>query len=287
MQIWSAGQIKLVRLLLLFAILLSACDRIYFPPGPGDEKWSFVVFGDTRLGYDIVARLSQNIAHIKPVPHAAFCLGDIVNNSTDEDEWLRFSDSAKPITLKMPLFYARGNHDGNDTVSEKFFRQLSGITSDTFYYAFSEENTLLIILDTYERGKESAVIGDQLNWLQNQLDSASADTSIWNIFIFMHHPLYPQGKHSGENLVNADDLHQLFLKHQKIRAVFSGHDHIFNKYVKDGMVYITTGGGGAPLYPGYGGDYHHFVKVSFYEDSTRINIKTIGISNEVFDDFDL
>ena len=41
------------------------------------------------------------------------------------------------------------------------------------------------------------------------------------------------------------------------------------------------------LLHGYGGDYHHFVKVSLYRGSARINLKTIGIFNEVLDDFDL
>jgi 3',5'-cyclic AMP phosphodiesterase CpdA len=280
-------QIKVVRFILLLAIILTACDRIYFPPYPQDEKWSFVVFGDTRLGYDIFGQLSRNIGHLEPAPRAAFCCGDIVDISTNEADWLRFADSAKPISQRMPIFFARGNHEGNDTASERFFREFTGIRSDSFYLTHIEENTLFIVLDIWRRGEEHAILNGQLNWLQNKLDSASADTSILNIFIFMHQPPYPQGKHSGENLANADELHQLFMKHKKIRAIFAGHDHMFNKYVKDSVIYITTGGGGSPLYLGYGGEYHHFVKVTFCKNSLRINLRTIGISNQIFDDFDL
>ena len=187
----------------------------------------------------------------------------------------------------MPLFLARGNHDGNDSISERFFRQFADLGPGGFYYTHTEENTLFIVLDIWERGEERAILGDQLKWLQDQLNSASADTSILNIFLFMHMPLYPQGKHSGENLRNANELHQLFLQHNKIRAVFSGHDHMFNKYVKDGVIYITTGGGGSPLYSGYGGDYHHFLKVTFCKNSARINVRTVDLSNETIDCFDL
>ena len=287
MLIWSAGQIKVVRLLLLLAIILTACDRIYFPPYPLDERWSFVVFGDTRLGYDIFGNLSRNIGKLEPVPRAAFCCGDIIDISTSEAYWLRFEDSVKAISEKMPLFLVRGNHDGNDSISERLFRRFADLGSGGFYYTHSEENTLFIVLDTWERGEERAILGEQLKWLQNKLDSASADTSILNIFLFMHMPLYPQGKHSGENLTNADELHRLFLQHNKIRAVFAGHDHMFNKYVKDGIIYITTGGGGSPLYPGYGGDYHHFLKVTFCKNSARINVRTVDLSNETIDCFDL
>jgi len=287
MQIWPAEQTKIIKFLLAFAIILTACDRIYLPPDPLDEKWSFVVFGDTRLGYDIFGKLAKNIGQLEPAPHAAFCCGDIVDISTNEADWLRFADSAKPISQRMPIYFVRGNHEGNDTASERFFRELSGIRSDSFYYSHIEENTLFIVLDFWRRGEERAILDGQLDWLQNHLDSASSDTSILNIFIFMHQLPYPQGKHSGENLRNADELHQLFMNQDKIRAIFAGHDHMFNKYVKDGVIYITTGGGGSPLYLGYGGEYHHFVKVTFCKDSSRINIRTIGLSNQVFDDFDL
>ena len=280
-------KIKILRLFLLFAVILTECDRIYYPPYSGDEKWSFVVFGDTRFGYDIFGKLSRNIGQLELAPRAAFCCGDIVDISTSEACWLRFADSARPINQRMPIFYVRGNHDGNDTVSERFFRELTGLRSDSFYYTHTEEETLFIVLDEWDKGQERAISGEQMNWLQYQLDSASADTSILNIFIFMHQLPYPQGRHYGENLRNADDVHQLFRKHDKIRTVYAGHDHMFNKYVKDSIIYITTGGGGTELYPGYGGEYHHFVKVTFYEDTSLINIKTIGTSNEIFDDFDL
>ncbi len=174
-------QIKVVRILLLLAIILTACDRIYFPPYPQDEKWSFVVFGDTRLGYDIFGNLSRNIGYLEPAPRAAFCCGDIIDISTSETDWLRFEDSAKAISGKMPLFLVRGNHDGNDSISERLFRRFANLGSGGFYYTHSVENTLFIILDTWERGKTRAISGEQLKWLQNKLDSASSDTSVLNI----------------------------------------------------------------------------------------------------------
>ena len=187
----------------------------------------------------------------------------------------------------MPLFIARGNHENNDPASELLLHQYGRIVSNRFYYTHSEKNTFFIVLDTFEKGSEGAILGDQFAWLERQLDSVSLDPSIVNIFIFMHQPLFPQGKHKGEDLKNANELHQLFLKHKKIGAVFSGHDHMFNKYARDGIVYITTGGGGGVLYKGYGGDYHHFVKVSFFNNTARINVKTIDVFDEIIEDFDL
>ena len=276
-----------LRILFLVVPVLSSCSDIYEVPPGKDETWSFVAFSDLQQGYGIFSHLAINIGNLEPVPRAAFCCGDIMSHSANEAEWLNFINCADPIRQKMPLFIARGNHENNDPASELLLHQYGRIVSNRFYYTHSEKNTFFIVLDTFEKGSEGAILADQFGWLERQLDSVSLDPSIVNIFIFMHQPLFPQGKHKGEDLKNADELHQLFLKHKKIRAVFSGHDHMFNKYVRDGIVYITTGGGGGVLYKGYGGDYHHFVKVSFFNNTTRINVKTIDIFDEIIEDFDL
>jgi 3',5'-cyclic AMP phosphodiesterase CpdA len=208
-------------------------------------------------------------------------------NSANEVEWLNFIKCSRPILDNMPLLIARGNHDGNDPASETILRQYGQITGKNFYYTYRENDAFFIILDTEIKGEEQAILGDELKWLKYQLDSATVESSIVHIFLFMHRPLYPQGLHKGENLHNADSLHQIFLRHKKIRAIFAGHDHMYNKYIKEGEIYITTGGAGGVLYSGYGGDYHHFTKVSFFRDTLQINIKTIGIFNEVVEDFNI
>jgi hypothetical protein len=278
---------KFLRLLILLVLIFNSCTDIYEVPAEKDETWSFVVFSDLQQGYGVFSHLALNISNLEPAPRAAFCCGDIMSRSANESQWVSFTHCAEPIRQKMPLLIARGNHERNDSASESLLHQYGSIASNRFYYSHTERNTLFIVLDTYERGMEGAILGDQLAWLKHQLDSASSEPSINHIFIIMHQPLYPQGRHKGEDLSNANELHQLFLKHKKIRAVFSGHDHMFNKYVKDGMIYITTGGGGGVLYRGYGGDYHHFLKVSFFNDTTRINVKTIDIFNEIIEEFDL
>jgi hypothetical protein len=103
----------------------------------------------------------------------------------------------------------------------------------------------------------------------------------------MHHPLYPQGKYKGINLVNAEEMHELFKEYYKIRAVFASHEHSYSYYKREGVDYFITGGAGAQLYSGYGGDVYHYLKISFYEDKKRVNIKAIGIFNEIVEDFDL
>lgn len=254
---------------------------------PSDEDWSFVVFGDSRQGYGIYGELVQSMSQIEPNPKFAICLGDIMLEGSNEAEWERFWDVSEPITDIMPLHIARGNHEGNDEISELIYKEQTGILADTFHYSFEYDQSTFIILDSYIRDEEQMIGPGQFRWLQSELDAAFSNSQAEHIFIFLHHPLYPQGKYLGKNLKNADELHSLFLQHRKIKAVIMAHEHSFNKYMKDSITYITTAGAGAPLYRGFGGDYYHYVKVSFYAGINNFHVKTVGIFNEVIDQFDL
>jgi len=272
---------------ILSLVVLSSCSNRESENIENGEDWSFVVFSDLQQGYGVYGRLAEIIGKTEPPPLASVCCGDIMLRPANEAEWLSFQHFSQPITDRMPLYIARGNHEGNDPVCETLLHELGNVPGPPFYYLKKLRNSIFLILDTEIKGDSGAIINEQLIWIENVLDSATGDNSIQNIFIFMHHPLYQQGKHQGIEMKNAAEIHQLFLQHQKIRAVFAGHDHMFHKMRKDGILYVITGGGGGDLENDYGGDYHHFVKVSFFGYSQRINIKTIGIFYEVVEDFDI
>ncbi len=265
---------------------LSSCSSRKESIEDPSDQWAFIVFSDVQQGYGIYKQLAGNIAHISPVPSLAVCCGDIMLRAANDAEWLLFKECSKPITDRMPLYLARGNHEGNDEVCEQELSSMWSFPGKNFYYSFQVRDFAFIILDTEIKGEVNSILGSQLEWLKIQLDSFSVMNGIKYVFLFMHHPLYPQGLHQGSNLSNADEIHELFRQHPKVKAVFAGHDHMFNKFIKDNILYITTGGGGANLYHGYGGDYHHFVKVGYRKNNEKFNLKTIGIFNEIVENFD-
>ncbi|MCD4731153.1 MAG: metallophosphoesterase [Bacteroidales bacterium] len=277
--------VKQLFFLFLLMVCLSCCTKSDLEQS--NEDWSFIVYGDVQQGYGIYGQLAKHIGNINPAPKLAICCGDIMLRSANEAEWINFWQTSKPITEKMPLLLARGNHEGNDDTSEAMLREQFHFANNNFYHARQFENTYFVILDTEKRDEEGSIGDEQFIWLLTLLEDLKQNQSVDHIFLFMHRPVFPQGQHANSPLSNSNELHQLFLDHPKIRAVFSGHEHMFNKNQKDGLMYIITGGGGGILYRGYGGDYHHFIKVSFYENKNRTNIKTIGIFNEVVEDFDL
>lgn len=283
----TGGLKRLSQLFCLFLLLayLSGCNKIEY--ATDNEDWSFVVFSDVQQGYGVYGQLAQHIGNIEPTPKIAICCGDIMLRSGNEAEWLNFWHVSKPITNKIKLLLSRGNHEGNDHSSEAMLKEQFYFYNNGFYQAWQLDNTYLILLDTEEKDGEGSIGNDQFTWLQNMLADITLNQSIDYIFVFMHRPMFPQGKYANSPLSNSTELHQLFINHAKVKAVFSGHEHMFHKKSIGGLLYITTGGGGGILYRGYGGDYHHFTKISIFEDDQRINIKTIGLFNEVVEDFDL
>ena len=80
-----------------------------------------------------------------------------------------------------------------------------------------------------------------------------------------------------------DQLHQLFLK-AKMNAIFAGDDHRYDRREKEGILYIISGGGGAPLHPfKERGGYFHYVWVSVHAD--RIEGEVVDLEGEVRDRF--
>ena len=217
------------------------------PPIGKDVPFSFIVFGDSRNGIDqhrrVVERMSQE------VPDFVLGTGDMVDEGYRQDEWQQFFDVENQLLRDNVLFPALGNHD----------RQGKGRTADTYrayfsvpenggdterYYAFTYASARFLVLDSNEY---SFALTDQTAWLERELTAARQDAAIRHVFVVMHHPPFSISLHGG-----ARDLRELwtplFEKYQ-VSAVFSGHDHVYERAENAGIRYFVSGGGGAPLYP--------------------------------------
>ncbi len=101
----------------------------------------------------------------------------------------------------------------------------------------------------------------QLDFLVADLAAARADPGVKSIFAFLHVPLFGSA-YEHPNSASARVLTKAFSDHG-VAAVFSGHNHVYERshpVVVDaespqgrrddarGTVYVTTGGGGAPLH---------------------------------------
>jgi len=217
------------------------------PPDGKDVPFTFVVYGDSRNGVEqhrrVVDRVSQE------VPDFVLGTGDMVDEGFRADQWQQFFDVESRLLRDNVYFPALGNHD----------RQGRGRTADTYrayfsvpenggdterYYAFTYASARVLVLDS---NAYSFALTDQTAWLERELIAARQDPNLRHIFVVMHHPPFSISLHGG-NIDLRDRWTPLFEKYQ-VSAVFSGHDHVYERAEHNGIRYFVSGGAGAPLYP--------------------------------------
>ncbi len=101
-----------------------------------------------------------------------------------------------------------------------------------------------MVLDSNEY---SFALTDQTAWLERELIAARQDPAVKHIFCVMHHPVFSISLHGGNRDLR-ERWQPLFDKYG-VSAVFSGHDHVYERAESNGLRYFVTGGAGAPLYP--------------------------------------
>jgi hypothetical protein len=217
------------------------------PPAGKDVPFEFVVYGDSRNGVEQHRRVIERVA--QEVPDFVLGTGDMVDDGNRQDQWQQFFDVENRLLRDNVYFPALGNHD----------RQGGGRTADTYrayfsvpenggdterYYAFTYATARILVLDS---NAYSFALTDQTSWIERELIAARQDPAVHHIFIVMHHPPFSISLHGG-NIDLRERWTPLFEKYQ-VSAVFSGHDHVYERADHNGIHYFVSGGGGAPLYP--------------------------------------
>jgi predicted MPP superfamily phosphohydrolase len=217
------------------------------PPEGMDVPFTFVVYGDSRNGIEQHRRVVDRVT--QEVPDFVVGTGDMVDEGFREDQWQQFFDVETRLLRDNVYFPALGNHD----------RQGRGRTADTYrayfsvpenggdterYYAFTYASARFLVMDS---NAYSFALTDQTAWLERELIAARQDPNVRHIFVVMHHPPFSISLHGG-NIDLRDRWTPLFEKYQ-VSAVFSGHDHVYERAEHAGIRYFVSGGAGAPLYP--------------------------------------
>lgn len=240
--------------------------------------FTFAVLGDNRSG----DRVYKKVIHQMMVRKPRFVLstGDLIPTAGDREEWANFKNLSQPINV--PYFLSPGNHDIDDKESLDVWRDELDLPGNETHYSFTVDKNLFVVLNSCEPGEDRRITGKQFEWLKGILDSKKYNFQ----FIFLHHPLFlPRGStYDGKALDRypelRDRLHNLFAE-RGVNAVFEGHQHTYFRIEKDGVNYIITGGGGAPL---YGRDtFNHFIL--FKVDGPRADAKVIDRDGVMRDEF--
>src|SRR5262249_12652298 len=146
-----------------------------------------------------------------------------------------------------------GNHEhgqiGTTDVSSNYAllfpnpRYAPGAAGWVAYYSFTCAGVMFIGLDG-NYGTDAT----QMTWVKNQLASAKADANIFHVFVWFHQSPYSLGATHGDDPSTQGWTPSFEDSANKVRAVFTGHDHNYQRLQHGGLTYIVSGGAGAGLY---------------------------------------
>ena len=247
--------------------------------GPDQMQFTFVAFGDTRTQHRVHRTVIEGI--IAAAPDFVLHTGDMVEFGSRPDQWETFFEIERELMAQTPLFPALGNHEENDPLYFDFF-QLPG---NERWYAFDYGNARFICLQVdgyavFDPGSE------QYAWLEETL---ATNTQPW-LFAYFHVPPYTSAGDAWESAVR-QALPPLFERYG-VDLVFNGHKHNYERNEVNGITYIVTGGGGAPLYAMQEQEptqaafalAYHFVLVEI--DGNHLTATAISNAGAVLDKFE-
>lgn len=224
-----------------------------------------------------------------------------------------------PNHTQQPYFRDTTNRVAH--YSDAQFKSLTCSTSDSsvyptyMYYSFDYQNAHFVVmrvnseyydlLECYsscadESNYDAFYYRHQYDWLRADLAAAAARSDIDHVFVFIHAPLFTSADgHVANSSWQA--LATEFTANGKVRFVFSGHNHVYERSVPivvspsspngarddaTGTVYLTTGGGGSDLH-GFNAanplivvrdSLYHYVRVDVNGENVTVTaINTLGV----------
>jgi 3',5'-cyclic AMP phosphodiesterase CpdA len=248
------------------------------------RPFTFLVLGDSGTGdsHQIAVRDRMLATPADFILHT----GDMVypsGRAADFDP--KFFTPYGELLRRLTFWPCLGNHDVRAARGAPwraaFLTPANNLAADDTYYSFDFGNAHVVVLNSHARTTPGS---PQYEFLDQDLGASAAT---WK-FVAFHHTIYSNGKHGSNAKIRAH-LVPLFDKHG-VNLVFMGHDHDYERTrplrgdhvvaPEEGTVYITTGGGGGPLFPvasssftAYAESAFHFVRVAV--DGPRLQVDMI------------
>ena len=218
---------------------------------PSGEPFKFFAIGDTN---PILGHTADVLDHtLSEQPEFLLHMGDMHYYSSTET-WAYWFLHMAPMLRAGALFPAVGNHDGfatDDTptdyqdYTDRLFHapSLDGVAGPmSSWYRFSWGGVWFFTIDTEEPYDSGSA---QYTWLTDKLVDATKQPGFRFSAVFMHRNLYTLGD-ATPNVDVRKSLAPLF-EANKVRLVFSGHMHGYERFEVGDITYLTTAGGGGQI----------------------------------------
>ena len=253
------------------------------PDAPQDEpesqtprqKLVFLFFSDTQANpetgdYSDVAEMFcravdravdlavDRAADEEEKPELVLFGGDTVNDGGDDLEWSDFWREVGTAFDGLTTAAVAGNHDNNALLTEQFDypQKQPEDYGMGFFYSLYVDPVFFIMLDSNKMGAANQT---DIEWLQNELQSETAQGAAWRVAV-MHHPMWPPVD-IPKDLQRAETMREHFLpllEFYGVDLILCGHQHIYSRTAPmsgetesgddHGIVQVVVASGGKDSY---------------------------------------
>ena len=255
-------KISVLAILQLLAIRTLADEppRLDVPVADPSAPLTFIAYGDTRFTQrdgvaNAIARRALVARMASENPAAIFIGGDLVYEGGSPEDYETYkTETAAWSQAKIPIFPALGNHEfrGCDKdlspCLENWWRAAapSGVRSFRWYSVTVGPKVLVLVLDSDSSLKPGS---EQRSWFERQINDTGSRVEF--VLVVLHYPpvrdpIFPRAKDEKE-IARYLSQHSHSL-HPRI-VVVGSHIHNYERFRRDDITYLVSGGGGAKPVP--------------------------------------
>jgi len=246
--------------LLALRALAATPPRIEVSVADPDAPLTFIAYGDTRFTQrDGVANPAARHALVARMagekPAAILIGGDLVyEGSRAEDYAVYKAETVAWSEAKIPIFPALGNHEFRNCDEdprpclENWWAAAapSAVRSFRWYSVRIGPKVLVLLLDSDSSLKPGS---EQRAWFEQQLNEAPVPIEF--VLVVMHYPpvrdlIFPRAKDEQE-IARYLSTHARALRPRVL--VVASHIHNYERFLRDDVTYLVSGGGGAKPVP--------------------------------------
>jgi predicted phosphodiesterase len=251
-------QVLVIAVVIISGLTVSVfLSRILIPPRTGV---SFYVFGDSQGYQGGLTEIARDANQERP--DFVFHCGDLTPFG-QENQYLAVLKAMS--AFQVPVYTAVGNHDMREGGSVRYLEHFGPAS-----YSFDIWSAHFTVFNT----STGDVDESEMEWLEQDLSQSEAEFK----FVFTHIPPFdprPSQNHTLTNTTTAERLVSLFESH-KVNTVFSGHIHMYNVSVRNGVRYVISGGAGASLHATTEeGGIYHYVSVTVDDSGVSIDARLL------------
>jgi acid phosphatase type 7 len=257
-------KISVLAILQLLAIRTLADEppQLDVPVADPSAPLTFIAYGDTRFTRrdgvaNAVARRALVARMASENPAAIFIGGDLVYEGSNPEDYETYkTETAAWSQAKIPIFPALGNHEfqgcdkGLSPCLENWWGAAapSGVRSFRWYSVTLGPKVLVLVLDSDSSLKPGS---EQRSWFERQITHPGPQTEF--IVVVLHYPpvrdpIFPRAKDENE-IARYLSKHTHSL-HARV-VVVGSHVHNYERFLRDDVTYLVSGGGGANPVPAF------------------------------------